>query len=68
MTDETQEQPALTVLFTTDPLHLTKPDRSRIVAYYQENRERFKAEGPTRKKAEPKGPKLTSLADLDLKI
>jgi hypothetical protein len=55
-----------------DPLHLTKADRSKIIAYYRENRKKFiagnKAAGQPEKPPKPtKRPKIQlSLDDLDI--
>lgn len=59
-------QSDISALFAQDPLHLTKTDRTAIITYFRENREKFLS-GVKVEKA----PKLKSsgpLPDIDLDI
>ena len=63
------EQTSLSELFATDPLKLTVEDRTRIIAHYRENRERYvnAATAPKAAKAKKSVPEGgISLADLGL--
>lgn len=54
-------------LFATDPLKLTLEDRSAIIAYYRENREKFLTSGKGTKSPKPDRPTTKfSLDDLEL--
>lgn len=74
MSDQvTADEPSVAELFSRDPLSLTQPDVSRIVAHMRESRQRFimgnaKAGTPEVKKsaATKKGEALTKQLGLDL--
>ncbi len=72
MTEEEPSPTSISDLMAKDPLHLTKADRSKIIAYYRENRKKFiagnKAAGQPEKPPKPtKRPKIQlSLDDLDI--
>ena len=55
-------------LFARDPLKLTKDDRSKIIAYFRENRAKFLAGAKLPKEPKVKGPapqlSLEDLGDL----
>lgn len=61
------EAPDIATLFATDPLKLTKSDRTSIIVYMRENRDKFiKAGQPSRMPKEPKQKSKGPLPDIDL--